>query len=87
MTRAELEHLIRAASTITDDDEILVIGSQAILGQFPDAPPSLLASMKVALKHGLANPSILLERLEHTDVPTDVRALVRSRISRDSKGE
>lgn len=46
MTRAELEHLIRAAATVADDDEIVVIGSQAILGQFPDAPPELLRSME-----------------------------------------
>ncbi|MCC6536937.1 MAG: hypothetical protein IT162_05270 [Bryobacterales bacterium] len=44
MTRAELEHIIRAAGTIADDDDIVVIGSQAILGQFPDAPAELLVS-------------------------------------------
>lgn len=49
MTRQQLEHLIRAASTITDDDEIVVIGSQAILGQFPAAPPVLRASMEADL--------------------------------------
>jgi hypothetical protein len=44
--RAQLEHIIRAASTIADDDEIVIIGSQSILGQFPDAPPSLVSSME-----------------------------------------
>ncbi len=44
MKRHELEHLIRAAADIADDDEIVVIGSQAILGQFPEAPEALLAS-------------------------------------------
>jgi hypothetical protein len=38
MKRSELEHLIRAAGSIANDSEIVVIGSQAILGQFPDAP-------------------------------------------------
>lgn len=38
MTRLQLEHVIRAAGTIADDDDIVVIGSQAILGQFPAAP-------------------------------------------------
>ena len=42
MKRHELEHLIRAAGAITGSDEIIVIGSQAILGARPDAPPSLL---------------------------------------------
>jgi hypothetical protein len=44
VTRTQLEHIIRAAATIADDDEIIVIGSQAVLGQFPDAPPELLVS-------------------------------------------
>ncbi len=46
MTRSELEHLIRAAGSIADDVEIVVIGSQSLLGQFPDAPLVLLASME-----------------------------------------
>ncbi|KIG13311.1 hypothetical protein DB30_00359 [Enhygromyxa salina] len=44
MKRAQLEHLIRACSTIAEDDEIIIIGSQSILGQFPDAPEELLIS-------------------------------------------
>ena len=46
MTRSELEHLIRAAADIANDDEIIVIGSQAILGQFPDAPAPLRVSVE-----------------------------------------
>jgi len=48
MTRAQLEHLIRAAAEI-DDDDIVIIGSQAILGQFPDAPPSMRVSTQADL--------------------------------------
>ena len=44
MKRADLEHIIRAAAEIADDPEIIVIGSQAILGSFPDAPTELLVS-------------------------------------------
>jgi hypothetical protein len=44
MKRSELEHIIRAAGSIANDTEIVVIGSQSILGQFPDAPASLLVS-------------------------------------------
>jgi len=44
MTRSELEHVIRAAGAIAEDSEIVVIGSQSILGQFPDAPRALLRS-------------------------------------------
>jgi hypothetical protein len=49
MTRSDLEHLIRAAGTISDDTEIVVIGSQSVLGQFPDAPASLLRSAEADL--------------------------------------
>jgi hypothetical protein len=44
MNRVDLEHIIRASAEIADDDEIVVIGSQAILGTFPDAPKELLVS-------------------------------------------
>ena len=46
MRRSELEHLIRASGEIAADDEIIIIGSQAILGLFPDAPVRLLSSME-----------------------------------------
>lgn len=42
----ELEHVIRAAAGIADDSDIIVIGSQAVLGSIPDAPPSLLVSVE-----------------------------------------
>ena len=44
MTREQLEHVIRAAAAITGVDDIVVIGSQAILGEFPCAPAELLMS-------------------------------------------
>ncbi len=47
MDRAALEHVPRAASAIANEREFIVIGSQAILGQFPNAPDSLLVSMEV----------------------------------------
>ncbi len=46
MNRRQLEHVIRAASAIVEDDEIVIIGSQAILGQYPAAPAALLVSME-----------------------------------------
>ena len=44
MTRAQLEHIIRAAGAIANTEDLVVIGSQAVLGQFPDAPAELLVS-------------------------------------------
>ena len=46
MRRDQLEHVIRAAAVLAADDEIIVIGSQAILGQYPDAPAELLVSVE-----------------------------------------
>lgn len=46
MNRAALEHILRAAAAIANEREFIVIGSQAILGQYPDAPNSLLASIE-----------------------------------------
>ena len=46
MKRHELEHILHAASAVTNHADIVVIGSQALLGQFPDAPAQLLISME-----------------------------------------
>jgi hypothetical protein len=46
VTREQLEHVIRAAAAITGDDEIVVIGSTSVLGQFPDAPAEMLGSIE-----------------------------------------
>ena len=46
MQRSDLERLIRASGEIAGDNEIIIIGSQAILGQFPNAPVRLLMSME-----------------------------------------
>ena len=47
MTREQLEHAIRAACAVSGDTELLVFGSQAILGTFPEAPEDLRASIEV----------------------------------------
>jgi hypothetical protein len=36
--------VIRAAAVVAEDDELVIVGSQAILGQFPDAPEEMLVS-------------------------------------------
>ena len=45
MNRIALEHLLRAAAA-ANEREFVVIGSQAILGQFPHAPDGLLVSIE-----------------------------------------
>ena len=46
MTRTALEHVLRAAAAVANERDIVVIGSQEILGQFPDAPETPLASIE-----------------------------------------
>ncbi len=46
MQRHQLEHIIRAATGITGTKEFVIVGSQAVLGQFPQAPEELLASIE-----------------------------------------
>lgn len=41
------EHAIRAACEVSQDTELLIFGSQAILGSYPDAPEALRASIEV----------------------------------------
>ena len=51
MNREELAHVLRAASRIVDDADIIVIGSQSILGSFPDneLPNEAVMSMEADL--------------------------------------
>lgn len=46
MLRQQLEHIIRAAAAITGAPEFVIVGSQAVLGQFPQAPEELLVSIE-----------------------------------------
>lgn len=62
MTREELEHAIRAACDVAGDDAVYVFGSQAILGQFPDAPPALRQSVEVDVA-----PVSSLDRVDDID--------------------
>lgn len=57
MKREDLEHIIRAAADITGEHTFVVIGSQAILGQFPHAPAPLLISMEADI-HPLKKPEL-----------------------------
>lgn len=46
MNRTQLEHIIRASAGNADATDIVIIGSQALLGTFADAPDELLISME-----------------------------------------
>jgi hypothetical protein len=51
VNRAQLEHVLRAAATIVDDPDVLVIGSQAILGSYAEEelPPEATTSIEADL--------------------------------------
>jgi hypothetical protein len=49
MTREQLEHVLRAAGAITGREEWVIVGSQAVLGAVPDAPPEITVSEELDL--------------------------------------
>lgn len=55
MKRHELEHVIRAAGTIADTRELVIFGSQSILGAYPD-PPGVLSVSQEVDTYPLAEP-------------------------------
>ena len=59
MNRAALEHILRAAAAIADERDFVVIGSQALLGQFPHAAEALLV---------LIEPEIYLAGLQPSPI-------------------
>jgi len=68
MRRGQLEHAIRAACHVSGDTELLIFGSQAILGRHPDAPKTLRASIEVdmqAKNHPHNTVSVLLLQLAY----------------------
>ncbi len=56
MNRRQLEHVIRASGSISGCRDLVIIGSQALLGACPDAPPEMMTSMEADL-YPLADPS------------------------------
>jgi hypothetical protein len=46
MRRSELEHVIRAAAAITNENEIVIVGSQSLLGAVPQPSALLVESME-----------------------------------------
>ena len=49
MNIEQLQHLLRASAQIVGDDQFVVIGSQSILGKYPNAPAELLWSTEADL--------------------------------------
>ena len=62
MTRDQLEHAIRAACEVSDDTELWIFGSQAILGRYPEAPEKLRTSVEVDVQ-----PKNRLDKIDEID--------------------
>lgn len=62
MTRGQLEHAIRAVCDVSGDTEVIVIGSQSVLGEFPDAPDPLRQSSEADVI--LKNKPEMTEKVE-----------------------
>ncbi|KPA11952.1 hypothetical protein MHK_007854 [Candidatus Magnetomorum sp. HK-1] len=58
MNRYELEHIIRASGTVAEVKELIVIGSQSILGQYPDISEQIVETNK-SVKITPINPGVL----------------------------
>lgn len=58
MRREDLEHIIRAAAEVADDDEVVVVGSQAIQGR--RRTRAGLGFAEVAIRCGLVERAELL---------------------------
>lgn len=70
MKRSQVEHVLRAAAAIAQEQSFVVVGSQAILLPFPHAPDELLVSMELDLYPAL-----------HREKDADfVRGLLRHRM-------
>jgi hypothetical protein len=91
MTRRQLEHIIRAAAASADVRDVIIIGSQAILGPFPDAPAELTRSIEAdvfpqvfveaMVRRNLASPQVIRSRLGQTPrLPSERRQVAEARL-------
>ena len=77
MRRENLEHIIRAAADVTKERDFIIIGSQAILGQYPDAPATLLQSIEADI-YPRDRPELAID-IE--SIPNDPRWVCTQRIA------
>jgi len=67
-TLADLERTVRAIATEFQTDTVFVIGSQAILAGWPDAPPALTGSAEIDAFPANARIWEVSEKAKHPDV-------------------
>jgi hypothetical protein len=64
MNRDELEHIIRAAGEIAKVRKIIILGSQSILGQFPNFPESVSGADYTEIPLTSQSKEVLLRSIE-----------------------
>lgn len=64
MNRAQLEHIIRASGEIAGVQDVIILGSQAILGQFPELAEPLFKSNCEDISLRAMTQNILLRSIE-----------------------
>jgi hypothetical protein len=55
LNRKELEHIIRASGEIANVQEIIILGSQSVLGQYPELITGILNENERMMIFGLYN--------------------------------
>jgi hypothetical protein len=64
VNRVQLEHIIRASGEIAEAQDVIILGSQSILGQFPDLSDLLHTSDTVDISLRKKSQTILLRSIE-----------------------
>ncbi|MGH8697949.1 MAG: DUF6036 family nucleotidyltransferase [Burkholderiales bacterium] len=49
MKKQQLDHVLRAAGAITGAEQLIIVGSQALHGRYPDLPDEIVRSIEVDL--------------------------------------
>jgi len=58
VTYEQLQHAIRAACDVANEEEVIVFGSQAVLGKYPDASEDLRQSMEADIAPASNDPRV-----------------------------
>jgi hypothetical protein len=65
MNREDLEHIIRAAASVTDQYEFIIVGSQSILGSVPNPKPVFTMSAEADI-YPLQAPELAEKSTAHS---------------------
>jgi hypothetical protein len=64
MTRKDLEHILRAAKNILNKNEFTIIGSQSILGKYPEYSTKIMDRQQLSNLRSIETHRVISEKLE-----------------------